>query len=294
MDHKIPPEEVHFKKPEEEIDYLRGCIEKLESEIKQLEIYKEIIEFSSLGYIKTNTEGKIEYANAPVHKILCYDNKELIGESILKIYPIEYKYAMTKYLETFVKNKPTPKPYYGELLKNHGGVIEAKVLWSCISNKYEDITGFIQIVEDLTEQKQRENLLYNSKSRLESLMEHAPIMVMEFDSDFRHIFINNAVKNITGADPEFFIGKTMTESGLPDFIAKQWTEKIKNVFETSKPTDDVTDVGIKIYYSIITPVLDSRRRVKSVMVTTADITHLEERVEELKKEAEANAPRTSE
>jgi PAS domain S-box-containing protein len=278
---------------EEEVAHLREQIENLEKEKAELEVYKETVEYSPEGYLKISPEGIIMHANAAIHKILNYNNKELIGVSVLDIYPLPYKDAMATYLETLVKNKPKPKQYNGEYRRKDGSSIEVRVQWSYITGKYDEVTGFINIVDDLTEQKQRESLLYNHKSRIEALIDHAPFIIAEFDSELRHQFMNKAIERTLGISPEYFIGKTTEEAGLPEELAKPWMKIIKEVFEKGQPAEHFmeieTPLGLRKYMSTVVPVCNNYGRIKSVMSITTDITSLEEKINNFRK---ANAPHT--
>ena len=71
------------------------------------------------------------------------------------------------------------------------------------------ITGFIEVVEDITERKQTEAALRQSEERFRLVFEKAPIGIMHYDQTSTIIDCNEKFVEIIGAPKEKFIGFNM-------------------------------------------------------------------------------------
>lgn len=69
---------------------------------------------------------------------------------------------------------------------------------------------------------------------IEHLFEMFPDIVARHDRNHRYLYVNSAMKRISGIEPSNFIGKTFDQIGLPEEIWKPWCEKCNLVFETGQ------------------------------------------------------------
>ena len=100
----------------------------------------------------------------------------------------------------------------------------------------------------------------NDASSLESiraLVEELQDIVVRFDRDGRHVYINPAVTRATGLSPEHFIGKTHEEAGIPPELADEWKRAIKRVIETRHTIftefEFATPRGIRHFHAQLIP-----------------------------------------
>ena len=92
------------------------------------------------------------------------------------------------------------------------------------------------IVKDIDKEKEVELSLNESREQYESLTQNSPDVIMRFDRDLRHIYVNNAVKSSLGIEPELFLNKNHEEMGMfPKEMCEFWEENIQLVFDTKKP-----------------------------------------------------------
>ncbi len=91
------------------------------------------------------------------------------------------------------------------------------------------------IAMDITERKSREQELRESREQFKALAEYSEDVIMRFDRQHRHLYVNPAAEVRTGIKPEAFVGKTHEEMGFPKDLARLWGESIERVFLTAKP-----------------------------------------------------------
>ena len=59
-------------------------------------------------------------------------------------------------------------------------------------------------------------------------------VIMVFDRDLRHLYVNSYVEKQTGIPQQQFIGRTHEELGFPEAITKIWEKAIRKVFSTGQ------------------------------------------------------------
>jgi GGDEF domain-containing protein len=64
---------------------------------------------------------------------------------------------------------------------------------------------------------------------------HPEDVIMRFDREHRHLYVNPAIERLIGFSPEEFVGKTHQEMGFPQDLVQLWDDAIEKVFTTAKP-----------------------------------------------------------
>lgn len=119
-----------------------------------------------------------------------------------------------------------------------------------------------------------------------SLAENAPDIIVRFDRECRHLYVNPAVAEATGRPPADFLGRTNEELGMPADLCQRWRRTLGSVFETGSPAEDEfgfdTPEGTRIYWLRAAPEVDERGAVASVLCVVRDITDLRRAQAELR------------
>lgn len=133
------------------------------------------------------------------------------------------------------------------------------------------------IVRDIDKEKETEYSLQKSQEHFRALTENSPDVIMRFDRDHRHIFVNSAVEDLINIPPEKFINKSHREMGVfPDEMCDFWEENIEIVFrekehQTVEFSIDSENGKIEIEWRIF-PEFDEDLEVESVLAVARDIT----------------------
>jgi diguanylate cyclase (GGDEF)-like protein/PAS domain S-box-containing protein len=147
------------------------------------------------------------------------------------------------------------------------------------------------IVRDVTERKKIEENLRKREQEFKTLVEHTPDVIIRFDREYRHIYVNPAVEKEFGLVPQDILGKTHRELGQTHELA-YWSESIirqvfqtgrEIVFELSTPTPE----GVQHYLSRGVPEFAEDGSVDSTLFIHHNITD-RKRMEDQLREAEAN------
>lgn len=109
-----------------------------------------------------------------------------------------------------------------------------------------------------------------------ALAEQAPDIIARFDREFRHVYVNPAVEQLTGVARERYLGRTNAELGMPEPALQLWEEVLARVFETGSADtlgfEYITPTGKRYYEASLVPERDSSGEVISVLATTRDLT----------------------
>ena len=112
-----------------------------------------------------------------------------------------------------------------------------------------------------------------SQQDFRSIVESSDDVIMRFDKDHRHLYVNKAVEKQAEILQEDFIGKTHEELGFPQYLCDVWSEAIDQVFRTksSHRIEFTLPNGYVIDWALV-PSLDNTLQVSSVITTARNIT----------------------
>jgi PAS domain S-box-containing protein len=153
-----------------------------------------------------------------------------------------------------------------------------RIAWSSsvLLSKEDTVEYIIGTGIDITDRKQPEELLHLREQEFRALVENSPDLVVRFDSQLRHLYVNPAVERITGIPKQAFIGKTNQDLGMPQELVAYWHEALQNVFATGLEQtiefDFPTPNGIKSFQSRIVPEFSQEGTIRFLLSVSRDIT----------------------
>jgi PAS domain S-box-containing protein len=143
-----------------------------------------------------------------------------------------------------------------------------------------------EISEKITKEFSRELTIAKEKAeeseiKFQTLSENSKDYIMRYDKNHRHIYMNKAGIEITGAMPEQIIGKTHRESGIfDDEQCLMWEKQIDTVFRTKQPyfeqfSYESANGNIYLDWRLF-PEFNDKNEVVSVLGVSRDITYLKQ------------------
>ena len=188
----------------------RQCTEKAlrESEDK----YRTYIEHANDG-ISVVHKGKLTFVNSRLAEITGFKVDELQGKDFLQFIPKGKLNQITDNLKRRLAGEEVPQVCASRILHKDSSEIDVEFNITTIESNDEPAT--LTIIRDITERKRAEEALRQSEEKYSKLFHFHPqwlhITTLE---DGRYVEVNEAIKEITGYEPDEVIGRTSKELGL--------------------------------------------------------------------------------
>jgi PAS domain S-box-containing protein len=133
--------------------------------------------------------------------------------------------------------------------------------------------------------QQAEQEMRDSEERFRALAEGSVDVIMRFDLDHRHLYVNPAVEKITGMPAADFIGKSHDELGYPADLVSFWKDALDTVIETGRVyrTEFTLPNGVWLDW-ILVPEFAPGGKVSGIITSARDISERKKVETELEKE----------
>lgn len=166
------------------------------------------VEQSPVSIVITNLSGEIEYANPKACETTGYSLEELLGKNpnLLKsghTHPDEYVRLWNN-----ISNGSQWRGIFHNKRKNGELYWESSTI-SPILNSNGQITHFVAVKEDITEQRSTQIRLQKSQNRLSLVNKVSRTVIWETDPSGKVTFVNQMVAEILGYDQDMIVGKFM-------------------------------------------------------------------------------------
>lgn len=186
-----------------------------DAKMRRLAILTAAVEQSPNSVMIVDLKGTIVYVNPKFCELTGYSPAEVIGKdpSLLKsgkTPPETYRHLW----DTLEKGGE----WRGEIQdrKKNGELFWALVTISPIKNEQGEVTHFLAIQKDITEQKQALEALEESEARFRQIADMTGEWIWEQDPEGRYIYSSAAVKQILGYQPEEILGKHYRDLFTPE------------------------------------------------------------------------------
>jgi PAS domain S-box-containing protein len=178
-----------------------------ELELRQSEgRFRAISETSPLGIFLADENGKCDYINRTFEQISGWSKEEFLGWDWIKtVHPKDLK-KLAREWEEVGREREYSLEY--RLLRKDGATIWVSAHSAPIRVGGE-ITGYVGMIEDITERKEIEQALRESEARYRIVAETASDGIVTIDSESRILFVNSAFERIFGYSKEEMEGEKL-------------------------------------------------------------------------------------
>ncbi len=166
--------------------------------------------------------------------------------------------------------------------------------WLSWRAHYDDKTKMsYATARDITESKRVHEELRHQQELYSALVRNTEDVIMQFDREHRHTYVNPAVVKALSLQPADFLGRTHQEMGFPQDLCHLWEHALERVFVTGEPYSTFFDAensngAVRIDWNAF-PGLVENGEVQSVFTVSRDITQYKKVEEELRRMQKLNS-----
>ena len=257
--------------------------QQLQTKIKQANSRREFhLENSPLAVIEWDREFRVVRWSPMAEQIFGWSRAEVIGKywhewSI--VYPEDFDRVCTV-TNQLLQNKEPRNVCRNRNYTKDGSVIYCEWYNSALIDESGTIVSILSFARDITEHHRTQEELHQREQEFSALAENSTDIIVRFDRQLRHLYINKEIERATGTPPSEFIGKSNRELGMSPHLCNLWDEACVKVFRTGKqetiefefPTPD----GTKYYQCRVIPEFAEDNSVETVLEIARDITEIKQ------------------
>ncbi len=206
---------------------------------KELQSINNIIEYAPFPILELSSDLIIIKNNNMFLKIFGYENNELIGRDIRTLF---YDYNAQELQETFEKSKNSTKVYNIKKIKGRkktGKLMDLEINLVSISNDIKDKSGFVFVIDDITEALSMSKKISDNEAKYSSLIE-GTVTGFIIIQDNLITFANNATLRILDY-PSF---EDLYKTPLEDIINPEYREVFFKKTHTNE--NEATNLEIEV------------------------------------------------
>ncbi len=205
-----------------------------EAELRESEAkFRNIAEQLMDSIYIVDRDGCITYLSPGSEQLFGWRPEEMEGHIFVEYLP---DFEVGRVMSSFQEGLATGESLTGfelKLKRRDGTLFDAELASTALKSEGM-VIGEIGIIRDVTERKRAVEELRQREETFRALAENSVDVIMRFDREGRHLYVNRAVTAATGLLPEAFIGKTHSEIGFPESLCVMWEGAIQEVFETGR------------------------------------------------------------
>jgi PAS domain S-box-containing protein len=180
------------------------------------------------GIAIADLDYKLIYVNSAWAMIHGYDSaEELIGKSIEILHNREQREKDVKPFIQVVKEKGINT---GEMrhIRKDGTPFITLMTTTLLKDAQETPVAILGIIKDITEHKQVDELLLESKLKYQNLIESTSDWVWEVDEDGRYTYVSSRIRDLLGYEPEEVVHMTHF-----DLMSPEEAKRVREKFATA-------------------------------------------------------------
>jgi PAS domain S-box-containing protein len=173
------------------------------------EKYRELINTSNDAIVSVDSQMQFVLWNKGAEKMLGYKEKEILGLSLLTIFPEESQKDVARELVLLKQtgsSKTINKPFETNLLRKDCSMVPVEIAIS--TRKSDDKIISTAIMRDITIRKQAEEKIRESEERYRDLFENATDLIQSCNAEGKFVYVNKAWRTSLG----------YREAEVPDLI----------------------------------------------------------------------------
>jgi PAS domain S-box-containing protein len=184
---------------------------------KSESLIRAITDSAQDAIVMMDPEGRIAFWNNAAEHIFGYAQEEAVGANLHRlVMPERFLETYGRAFEMFRASGRTHSPEKSlELLACRKDGEEFPIELSLSAIQLEDGWHAVGIIRDITERKRAQEELYESRRRLEDIIEFLPDATLVIDREGKVMAWNQAIETLTGVAKDQMLGKGDYEYAIP-------------------------------------------------------------------------------
>jgi PAS domain S-box-containing protein len=248
--------------------------------------YKTLVENINLGITLINANYRIVMTNAAQGRLFSKPASEFVGKECYREF--EKREAVCTHCPG-TKAMTTGQPAYVETegVRDDGSHFLVGIHAFPLDGLGGETTGFIEVVEDITERRKAEEALRQSENNYRTLLENLPQKIFLKDRNSVYISCNENYARDLGISPQKITGKTDYDF-FPKELADKYRADDKRIMMESGKTEEIEEKYIQdgtegFIQTVKTPVKDEEGNIIAVQGIFWDITERKQAEEKIRK-----------
>ncbi|WP_010273463.1 PAS domain S-box protein [Paenibacillus senegalensis] len=168
--------------------------------------YLSLVEHNPAAIWSVDLEGNIESANPAAEQMSGYDQLELVSLNLFELIPEVEAQKLRERFNACLTGSPTS--FELQFRKKDGAIIDLGAKLVPIV-EHSAATGIFFIARDITDRKQSETELIQTKEQMESLFNNTSDAIVIFDQGYRVTRVNRAFEKLYGWKAEEIMGSVI-------------------------------------------------------------------------------------
>ncbi|MCO8243523.1 MULTISPECIES: PAS domain S-box protein [unclassified Haladaptatus] len=259
--------------------------------------FRDLVEHSLDGFLTFDPGGTIVFSNHAAERLFGWTEDELVGEPVTRLFPKRFRDSYLESLHRHARDGSGALDHeYVERIGLRKDGSEFPLAFSFYEHEHDGRRLFTAIIRDISERKQRERELENTKEKYERLVEAAPDAIFIADTETGTIEdANRAAATLMGKSQDELCGMHLADLH-PTKQPEQYATRLHEYSENGGDNGDATgtsghertrhivrDDGTHIPVEVSTGVTDLADKTV-VQGIFRDVSGRQERKEELRRE----------
>ena len=234
--------------------------------------FEAIVHDSDDAIVSKTLDGVVESWNKSAEKIFGYTAEEMVGESILKLFPDD-RLAEEKVIINKVAKGETVDHFRTQRLHKNGELIDLSVTVSPIKDVDGQVIGASKIARDVTRQVLSEHQLL----QFQALIESSEDAIISKSLDGRITTWNKAAERLFGYTEAEAVGQDVSILFPEERIAEE--DKLMKSLVSGKPvrhfrTTRLKKDGSRVFVSVtLSPIFDKAKKMTGVSKIVRDVSY---------------------
>jgi PAS domain S-box-containing protein len=198
------------------------------------ESYRKLFDSSIEGIYVTTPDGRLLNANPALARMMGYSSPQLLIDEVTDIAHTIYvdPGARTEYQLRMARDGIV-RDFEYQVRRQDGSLLWLSDSATTIRDETGEVIRYEGTVRDITDEKQVEAALAESRRRLQEVIDTVPAVINVKDVQLHYVLMNRYMARIFSIEPEDAIGRTTTDL-MSRYGAKKTDENDRRVMETGK------------------------------------------------------------